>query len=303
MQKFTRSLTREIEVGGERLAITFSEEGLSVRPVGSRRPPGEMTWASVLCAAVGKPVADRPPTSDEVAEALTALKNIKGSKAAAPTPAPAAEALPAPTPAPSPAHAAEAPAPAPAPPHEPPPAPRPAPSAERTSPKPATAGLRSLLSRIDEWIGQHRARFNGALRPGASAAELDAAASTLHLPLPAGLRALLGWHNGQDPDVFGALESNWNLMTTDQIVEVKKDLDANPPSGWDRAWIPFLDDDNNSYVVVDTAHDGAVREVWHGQQEHPVAAPSLTAWVQKFVEGLESGAYHEDPERGSFYRK
>ena len=35
MQKFTRAITREIEVGGERLALTFTEQGMSVRPVGS----------------------------------------------------------------------------------------------------------------------------------------------------------------------------------------------------------------------------------------------------------------------------
>jgi cell wall assembly regulator SMI1 len=283
MQKFTRSLTREIEVGGERLAITFSEEGLSVRPVGSRRPPGELTWGGVICAAVGKPVTDRAPTSDEVVAALEALKSAKASKPAAAKPEPTSEAAPAPRPAPS-AELTTAPKPAPAAHHAP-------------------TGLAGLLLRIDHWLAQHRARFNGALRPGASAAELDTVGSQLHHPLPADLRSLLGWHNGQDPDVFGALESSWILMSTEQIVDAKKDLDANPPDGWNKTWVPFLDDDNGSYVVADTAHDGAVREIWRGKQEHPVVAPSLTAWVQKFVEGLENGAYHEDPERGSFYRK
>src|SRR5208337_1297900 len=71
MQEFTRSLTREIQVDGERLAVTLDKEGLSIRPVGSRRPPSSLSWAACLCAAVGNP----PDAAAElVAAALTTLK-------------------------------------------------------------------------------------------------------------------------------------------------------------------------------------------------------------------------------------
>ncbi len=48
MQKFTRPITREVEIGGERLAFTFGEQGITVRPVGSRKPPKEISWATLL---------------------------------------------------------------------------------------------------------------------------------------------------------------------------------------------------------------------------------------------------------------
>jgi hypothetical protein len=44
MQKFTRELTREIEIAGQRLAVTLNEKGVSLRPVGSQRPPAALTW-------------------------------------------------------------------------------------------------------------------------------------------------------------------------------------------------------------------------------------------------------------------
>ena len=47
MQKFTRALTREVEIHGERYAVTLSEQGLSLRPVGSRKPPHEATWDQI----------------------------------------------------------------------------------------------------------------------------------------------------------------------------------------------------------------------------------------------------------------
>jgi hypothetical protein len=78
MQKFTRAITREVELAGERLAFTFDAEGITVRPVGSRRPPHGCSWASV---AVHLAREDAPePPSEDVAAAVGRLK--AGGKAA-----------------------------------------------------------------------------------------------------------------------------------------------------------------------------------------------------------------------------
>jgi cell wall assembly regulator SMI1 len=76
MQKFTRDLTREVEVNGERVALTLSEKGVAVRPVGSRKPPAEITWAAVVAAARSAPAAPAPAPA---------------APASAPAPAPAGE--------------------------------------------------------------------------------------------------------------------------------------------------------------------------------------------------------------------
>jgi hypothetical protein len=75
VQKFTRLLTREIELAGTRLALTLSEQGVSVRIVGTRRPPWEMTWASVICHLTGKhPQSAEGPTPEELAAAVAMIK-------------------------------------------------------------------------------------------------------------------------------------------------------------------------------------------------------------------------------------
>lgn len=71
MQKFTKALTREIEIGGERLAVTLAAEGVTIRPVGSRRPPLTLSWAAILCAGTG---ASGEPTEAAVTSALAALE-------------------------------------------------------------------------------------------------------------------------------------------------------------------------------------------------------------------------------------
>lgn len=279
MQQFTRTLTREIEVGGERLALTLSKEGLSVRPVGGRRPPYTMSWEACLCACVAK--VGQEPAAEEVQEALKAVRagTAKTLDKAAPVPSP---------------------------PSEPAAAPAASPAAAISPPAPATAAdtMTVLLARLDQWQSMYRERFEQALRPGATDADCDDLAAAVGRPLPEELRGLLMWHNGQNPDVPGTFEQNWMLMSTDEIAEAKKELDAQPHEGWHTSWLPFLDDDNGDYRCLDLGSPGSpVLECWRGRADHPRIAPSLSAWLEAFVTALEGGAYAEDPERGTLARK
>jgi cell wall assembly regulator SMI1 len=296
MQKFTRALTREIEVAGERLAVTLDEQGLTIRPVGARRPPHTMSWTACVCACVGQGDA---PSDEQVQHALKSLRAGAPKTASQPesagentpvTPPGAGTAVPAGTPADS-GRAEHAPT-------------RSQPSASVPTPPPGgDASLRDLLARIDQWLKTHRPRFLHALQQGATPAECDALSTAVGAPIPDELRNWLSWHNGQNAAVPGALVENWHLMSTQQIADAKKDLDAENHAGWQHAWIPFLDDDNGNYLCLDPTRPGvAVRECWRGRAEHDVAAPSLAAWVQDFLRGLEGGAYTEDPERGTFIR-
>jgi cell wall assembly regulator SMI1 len=302
MQKFTRSLTREIELAGERLAVTLSEEGLSVRPVGARRPPQTMTWGAWLCACLAQSAGDEP-SADEVQEAVRTLKEPPKKKRAAKGKPEAEEEAPEgeegegeegaeeETRAPAAAPAADKVA-------------GHAPAAGSAPAQHAGGRLEGLLARIDRWLAAHRSRFHRALQPPATAAECDRLAAALGGNLPPELRTWLTWHNGQSPDVPGAFEQNWNLMSAEQIAEAKQELDAEGHEGWQRAWVPFLDDDNGNYLCLDPATAGTpVRGCWHGQADHATVAPSLTAWVEDFVTALERGGYTEDPERGTFQRK
>ena len=95
MQKFTRPITREVEISGERLAFTFGEQGIAVRPVGSRKPPKEIGWAAVLTHMTG-PSAGATPGPEQVTEALEQLRG-PGSKPSS-KPAHETPSEPAPTP-------------------------------------------------------------------------------------------------------------------------------------------------------------------------------------------------------------
>lgn len=94
MQKFTRPITREVEIGEDRLAFTFSEQGIAVRPVGSRKPPKEISWAALLTHMTG-PSAGAAPGPEQLSAALEQLRGPGAKPPSKPAPEPA----PAPSPA------------------------------------------------------------------------------------------------------------------------------------------------------------------------------------------------------------
>lgn len=166
----------------------------------------------------------------------------------------------------------------------------------------------TLLARLETWLAAHRPGYHKGLAAGAGRAALDTFQARLGLSLPAELRQLLAWHNGQG-DFAGCLEESWNLMSSEEILTARHDLlappaEGEPASAWQPAWIPVLADDAGNHVFLDTARAPApVREFWTGKPEQPLIAAGLAAWLDDFVRAVERGDYREEPERGQFLRQ
>jgi cell wall assembly regulator SMI1 len=162
-----------------------------------------------------------------------------------------------------------------------------------------------FLKRLEAWLRAHRPRFLAALNPPASAAELNDLAEALATDVPADLRALVTWRNGQGPGFVGAFEQDWILLSTERITAAKRMLDADAAAiAWHTDWIPFLDNDAGDYLCLDRAAlPSPVRAFWLAGAEHPAVAASLADWLEDFVIHVEKGDYAEDPERGTFLRR
>jgi cell wall assembly regulator SMI1 len=168
----------------------------------------------------------------------------------------------------------------------------------------ADDGVSVLLGRLERWLAKHRRKYRANLPPGASPVELAELEKQLGKPLPADLRSLLAWHNGQGDEFIGAFEEDWLLMDSHAIAANRNDLLQDPDLGWSPDWIPFLDNDAGDFLFLDTSQAGApVRNFCLGQADHPLLAAALVEWLRDFVENVEQEKYVEDPERGRFMRR
>ena len=160
--------------------------------------------------------------------------------------------------------------------------------------------MKACLARLESWLAKHRRRFRAGLNHGATAAGIATLEKQLGSSIPPELRLLLAWHNGQREDFIGKFEQDWQLMSCTAIAAAKKELDASASTtGWQKTWLPFLDDDAGDYVFLNTGSNPAsVRTFWLGNKAPEMLAPSLVAWLADFVGRVEKGEYREDPERG-----
>lgn len=152
--------------------------------------------------------------------------------------------------------------------------------------------VRDLLDRLQCWLEKHRPRYLSGLNPPATCADLSDLEAELGRPVPADLKSLLRWHNGQAKGFSGAFENAWLFMSCADIAAATSNADC--PAGW----IPFLDNDAGDFLCLDSA--AAVRAFCLGNSDHPVVAACLDDWLADFVSHVEKGHYVEEPERGHF---
>jgi len=158
-----------------------------------------------------------------------------------------------------------------------------------------------LLARLDTWLRCERPKFYTAFEKGASAAVLGRLEKAVG-PLPPTLRALFAWKGGN----VGRLQGNWSLISAAQAHSDNASMtdlldvgEFDEPSWWNRAWVPFVEDGGGNHLCVDLAGafggpPGQVVEFWHDDADRPVLYPSVDAWLEVFVDVLESGAYVEE---------
>lgn len=173
-------------------------------------------------------------------------------------------------------------------------------------PKKFAPAMPALLERLELWLRLHRPEYYDWLRPGVSDRELMAFERDLGRNLPAGLRALYRWHDGQDPDCALAFQGDKMFMPLQDVRAARAALgqllDAGEfpePNWWSRAWLPFLDNGTGDHLCVDLdgAFAGPPGQVVSFYPDHDcrdVEFPCLEKWAETFVAGVEAGLWEED---------
>ena len=174
--------------------------------------------------------------------------------------------------------------------------------------------MHALLQRLHHATAQAAAGFLQAepFASGASAAAIAALEQQLGVSLPEDFKQMYRQHNGGNLEVPYYLLAAYEWLRTERILEAWQSLCAGysddlyaemvaddndvgvRPVMYSRLWLPFAED-NGYYLLLDLdpAPEGSYGQITllSGDGD-PVAlqAASITAWLEDYVQGLESGA-------------
>lgn len=172
-------------------------------------------------------------------------------------------------------------------------------------------------SRIHAWLAPNVPQVFAALRAGATEEQISALEARIGARLPNDARQSFAIHDGSGD--FGLVNTNdllslegaageWSLWKSVLDNGDFNGFQAEPGpgvrDGWFRtAWLPLTYDGagNHACLDLDPAPGGKVGQViefWHDANDREVVATSFGAWLSKFADDLEAGAYKVDAKHG-----
>ena len=158
------------------------------------------------------------------------------------------------------------------------------------------ADFRSLLSRVDQWLAEHRPEFHAGLRPGATTDQLRDFEARFGIALPTTFKIIYGWHDGQEESCTASLQRNRMFMSLGDIASTKEMLDGmietdfDDPEWWQTSWVPFLANGGGDYLCVDV-NDGRIVAFWHADGDRKAVHSGLEDWLRGLHTSMADGTY------------
>jgi cell wall assembly regulator SMI1 len=168
------------------------------------------------------------------------------------------------------------------------------------------AELSSVLERFRDVMAALFPGIASSLRGPASQQAVQQLEASIGLPLPAELKGLLSWADGQEPDSM-PFRMSMRLLPAAEMeaaAHFMRQLQRDgmlQPFWWDEGFLPFGANGNGDYLCLDLrgvyGPKGCVLEFLHDDRQRRIEAESLSQWLEAFVDGLEAGHWDLEDER------
>ncbi|HEY9779743.1 MAG TPA: SMI1/KNR4 family protein [Leptolyngbyaceae cyanobacterium] len=188
--------------------------------------------------------------------------------------------------------------------------------------------MRSIWTRIENWLADNALEILENLNPGATEEEIERTEEFLGVAFPEDVKDSYRIHNGQK-SCFDTLDRQqwdyclidyWHLLSLARIKDEwgvwKEILDRGGLGDnymtlengevcecWNPRWIPLTSNFCGDHHCLDLSPSlrgtkGQIIQMWHDIDIRGIVAPSFKAWLETFAEDLEAGHYAYDSTLG-----
>lgn len=161
--------------------------------------------------------------------------------------------------------------------------------------------LPATLAEIEVLIAEKRPELSASLNEPLSLAQISALEAEYGVTLPADLRALYVWHNGQNQQRFDVFADNMQFLPLENALRVKAELDGmigydfELENWWNANWFPVFDNGAGNYVAVDsqgvhTGNAGQLVLFYHDWEKRTIVAGDMTSYFHGVLRYYRSTA-------------
>ncbi len=168
----------------------------------------------------------------------------------------------------------------------------------------------AIWQELEQWILVNAPELHETLQPGASDQEIVQLEQQLGVTLPEDYKTFLQICDGQSDEseagFYGgellsvqSVESKWDRRKKQLDSNAFEGISSEPDQGiradwWNPHWIPFTYDEGGNHLCLDLepadgGTNGQVITWWHDTSDREVRFPSFTVWLERVLNGVETG--------------
>lgn len=149
--------------------------------------------------------------------------------------------------------------------------------------------MQNQLEILDSYLKNLRPEFYSELNNPLTENEIQALEESYNITLPADLRELYKWKDGQK--CSDSFVNNSMFMSLEAVLDSAKEMtemignDFDIENWWNESWLPIFHNGGGDHICYDmggtfTDQKGQLIEFWHVDNDRDVIAPNLRSFIE-----------------------
>lgn len=151
--------------------------------------------------------------------------------------------------------------------------------------------MQKQLEVLDSHLKVSRPDFYLKLNAPLKENEIKALEEGFNVTLPADLKALYQWKNGQNDKCYDSFVNNSMFMSLEEVLDTAKEMtemigsDFEIDNWWNENWLPIFHNGGGDHICYDmggtfTGQRGQLIEFWHADNDRNIIALDLKSFIE-----------------------